>query len=239
MSNVSLRRRIYTGIVKDLFGVYYKLYHRLRVEGAEHIRAQGPMFIIINHISALEPFALGVALADRGVFPGIHFWTVSKKELFQFPPFAAFISSLGMFPIDRERFDMAAMRTLLNILRENKIVAMAPEGTRSPTGKLQAFQPVVAKIAITRRVPILPVGAIGSERAMPLGAKFPRPHPITIRFGPIFELSEFYGVPLTDEVADRASWVMRAHVAALLPEWMRELPPPSGRIGERKIKWAG
>jgi 1-acyl-sn-glycerol-3-phosphate acyltransferase len=140
-----------------------------------------------------------------------------------------------MFPIDRERFDMVAMRTLLNVLRDNKMIAIAPEGTRSPTGKLQAFQPVVAKIAITRRVPILPAAAIGSEQALPVGAKFPHPKPITIRFGPIFELSEFYNIELTDEIADRASWVMRAHVAELLPEWMREVPPPSGRIGERKI----
>jgi 1-acyl-sn-glycerol-3-phosphate acyltransferase len=235
MSDISLLRRTYIAIVKSIFGAYYKLYHRLRVEGAEHIRAQGPLFIVINHISALEPFALGVALVEHGVLPGVHFWTVSKKELFQFAPFAAFCSSIGMFPIDRERFDMAAMRTLLNLLRENKIIAIAPEGTRSPTGKLQAFQPVVAKIAITRRVPILPAGAIGSEQAMPMGAKLPRPRPITIRFGPIFELSEFYDVELTDELSDRASWVMRAHVAALLPEWMREVPPPSGRIGERKI----
>jgi len=234
MPAVSLPRRLYIEIVKDLFGVYYKLYHRLRVEGAEHIRAHGPLFIVINHLSALEPFALGVALADRGVFPGVHFWTVAKKELFQFPPFAAFISSLGMFPIDRERFDKAAMKTILNVLRDNKIIALAPEGTRSPSGRLQLFQPVVAKIAITRRVPILPVGAIGSEKAMPVGAKFPRPHPITIRFGPVFELAEFYDVELTDEVADRAAWVMRAHVAELLPEWMREVPPPSGRIGERR-----
>lgn len=234
MLDISLRRRIYIEIVKDLFGAYYKLYHHLRVEGAEYIRAQGPLFITINHISVLEPFALGVALVDRGALPGVHFWTVSKKELFQFPPFATFLSSLGMFPIDRERFDMTAMRTLLNVLREDKIIAIAPEGTRSPTGRLQAFQPVVAKIAITRRVPILPVGASGSEKAMPIGAKFPRPQPMTIRFGPIFELSEFYGDVLTDELADRASWVMRAHVAELLPEWMREVPLPSGRIGERK-----
>ena len=235
MSDISLLRRTYIAIVKSIFGAYYKLYHHLRVEGAEHIRAQGPLFIIINHISVLEPFALGVALVEHGVLPGVHFWTVSKKELFQFAPFAAFCSSIGMFPIDRERFDMVAMRTLLNVLRESKIIAIAPEGTRSPTGRLHAFQPVVAKIAITRRVPILPAGAIGSEQAMPIGAKLPHPRPITIRFGPIFELSEFYNVKLTDELADRASWVMRAHVAALLPEWMREAPPPSGRIGERKI----
>jgi 1-acyl-sn-glycerol-3-phosphate acyltransferase len=235
MPAISLRRRVYIEIVKDILGAYYRLYHHLQLQGTEHIRAQGPLFVIVNHISVLEPFALGVALIEHGILPGVHFRTVAKKELYQFPLFAAFITSMGMFSIDRERFDMVAMRTLLNVLNENKIIAIAPEGTRSPTGRLQAFQPVIAKIAITRRVPILPVGAIGSEKAMPVGAKFPHPQPITIRFGPVFELSEFYGLHLTDDLADLASWVMREHIAELLPEWMRQVPPPSGRIGERKI----
>jgi 1-acyl-sn-glycerol-3-phosphate acyltransferase len=234
MPEISLRRRIYVEIVKDVIGGYYRLYHHLRVEGREHIPTQGPLFIIINHISNLEAFALGVALIERGLIPGTDFRTVAKKELYRFPPFAAFITSMGMFPIDRERFDMTAMRTLLNVLSENRMIAIAPEGTRSPTGRLQAFQPVIAKIAVTRRVPILPVGAFGSEKAMPVGAKFPRPLPITLRFGPVFELSEFYNLHLTDDLADRASWAMRQHIADLLPEWMRQVPPSLGRVGERR-----
>lgn len=239
MPQVSLRRRVYFEIVKDLFGAYYKLYHRLRIEGAEHIPEHGPLFIVINHLSFLEPFALGVALVGHGILPGTHFYTVSKKELFRFPPAAALWRTFSWFPIDRERTDMAAMRTMLSVLRSGKMVAIAPEGTRSPTGQLQAFQPVIAKIAISRRIPILPVGASGSEKAMPVGAKFPRPYPIVLRFGPVFELSEFYAVELTDELADRASWVMRARIAELLPEWMRQVPPPSGRIGERRQKSEG
>ncbi|MGE5265118.1 MAG: hypothetical protein ACM3S0_17190, partial [Acidobacteriota bacterium] len=91
------------------------------------------------------------------------------------------------------------------------------------------FQPVLAKIAVTRRIPILPVGAFGAEQAMPVGSLFPRPVPIVLRFGPIFELSEFYDRPLTEEQVAQAACVMRAHVAELLPEWMRELPTPLRR----------
>ncbi len=224
----------YLRCVTFCFAVYFRLYHRLRIEGAEHIPAQGPLFILINHVSLLEPFALGVALVDHDVLPGIQVWTVAKKELFKFAPLAGFFKSIGFFPIDRERSDMSAMRTMMTGLKQNKMIALAPEGTRSPTGQLQAFQPVVAKIAIARRVPILPVGAFGVEKALPVGTRIPRAYPITIRFGPVFELSEFYDVNMTDEQIDRASWAMRAHVAELLPEWMRTVPPPSQRVGARK-----
>ncbi len=233
--NRTPRHRIYIRLVAALFAIYLRGYHRLHIEGAENIPRHGPLFILINHISLLEPFALGVALVKQGLVPGEHVWTVAKKELFVSAPMAWFLKSIGMFPIDREHTDIGAMRTMLTILKENKMIAMAPEGTRSPTGQLQAFQPVVAKIAISRRIPILPVGAFGAEKALPVGAKFPRPHSITLRFGQVFELSEFYNAVLTDERADRASWVMRAHIAELLPEWMREVPPPSQRVGARKL----
>lgn len=235
MEPVSLRRKLYAKFVAGVFGVYFDLYHHLKIEGTENVVRRGPLFVLINHISLLEPFALGVSLVRCGIWPGADIMTVAKKELFNSSFSTFFLRSIGMFPIDREATDMTAMRTMLSILRDKKMIAMAPEGTRSPTGQLQAMQPVVAKIAVTRRIPILPVGAFGAEQALPVGAKFPRPVPITLRFGPIFELSEFYDVPMTDELADRASWVMRDHIAALLPEWMRQLPPPSGRVGARKM----
>lgn len=235
MPQASLRRQVYIHSVAAIFSAYFRIYHRLQIEGVENVPLHGPLFVLINHISFLEPFALGLGLMKQPLLPSVDIFTVAKKELYSVKPIGKFLDSLGFFPIDRERMDMTAMRTMLNILKQNKIIAMAPEGTRSPTGQLQAFQPVVAKIAISRHIPILPVGAFGVEKAMPVGTKFPRPYPITIRFGPVFELAEFYNIALTDEQADRASWVMRAHIAELLPEWMRQLPPPSQRAGARKI----
>lgn len=219
-------RRMYIRFVKFVLGAYFHLYHHLKIEGAEHIPDHGPLFAAINHVSLLEPFALGIAMVERGVYPGIDIWTVAKKELFSNRLLAGFFRTIGFFPIDRERTDMAAMRTMLVLLKQNKMIAVAPEGTRSLTGQLQTFQPVLAKIAVTRRIPILPVGAFGAEQAMPVGSLFPRPIPITLRFGPVFELSEFYDRPLTEEQVAQAACVMRAHVAELLPEWMRELPAP-------------
>ena len=216
--------------------IYLTLYHHLRFDGLEHIPRQGPLLIAPNHLSFLDPFAVGVALIDQGLAPGIDFGVAGKEEVFRNPLLARIGRGMGMFPIRRERLDMAAMRTMLQILNEGKMLGLAPEGTRSPTGHLQLFQPVVAKLVISHRAPIVPVGVVGSEKALPIGTWFPHPVPIAVRFGPVFELAEYYGRDLTPEILDCAAGEMRRHVAALLPEWMREPPPATvpHRFGARQ-----
>lgn len=219
-----------------IFKIYLTLYHRFRTEGVAHISHHGPMLVAPNHLSFLDPFAVGVALVERGLSPGTDFGVAGKEEVFRNPLLARIGRGMGMFPIHRERLDMAAMRTMLQILNEGKMLGLAPEGTRSPTGHLQLFQPVVAKMVISHRTPVLPVGVIGSEKALPIGAYLPRPVPITVRFGAVFELAEYYNRNLTRETLDRAAAEMRTHVAALLPPWMREPPPATAphRFGARQ-----
>ncbi len=216
--------------------IYLSLYHHWRDEGIEHIPRRGPLLIAPNHLSFLDPFVVGVAIIERGLVPGVDFGVATKEEVFRNPLLARISRGMGMFPLGRERLDVAALRTMLQILKEGKMLAIAPEGTRSPTGNLQLFQPGVAKLVITHRTPILPVGVIGTDKAMPPGAWLPHPVPITVRFGPVFELAEYYGLDLTPERLDRAASEMRARVAALLPDWMREPPPATAprRFGARQ-----
>jgi 1-acyl-sn-glycerol-3-phosphate acyltransferase len=69
---------MYIKFVKSIVGVYFHLYHHLRIEGAEYIPEHGPLFATINHVSLLEPFALGIAMVERGIYPSIDIWTVAK-----------------------------------------------------------------------------------------------------------------------------------------------------------------
>lgn len=216
--------------------VYLTAYHHFRVEGIEYVPRHGPLLVAPNHLSFLDPFAVGVALIDQGLAPGRDFGVGGKEEVFRNPILARIGWGMGMFPIRRERIDLPAMRIMLRLLDEGKMLGLAPEGTRSPTGQLQLFQPVVAKLVIQHRTPVLPVGVIGSDHAMPIGKWFPQRVPITVRFGPVFELAEYYDSALTPELLDRAAADMRTHVAALLPESMREPPPPTipHRFGARQ-----
>ncbi len=201
-----------------------------KIVGQEFIPKTGPLIVTINHLSAFDLPTLGSVMVDAGWQPGVHMFTISKQELFEKPLLPKLMAQLGMFPVYRNQSDVIAMRTILAIFKRGGILGIAPEGTRSPTGHLQLFQPGVAKIAIQKRVPILPVGLVGMEKVMPIGSKFPRRVPIEIHFGPVYELSEYYGTELTPQILERAAWDMRARVAELLPEWMRELPPKDAEI---------
>jgi 1-acyl-sn-glycerol-3-phosphate acyltransferase len=201
-----------------------------KVVGREHIPKTGPLILTINHLSTFDLPTLGSVMVKAGWQPGVSMFTISKQELFEKPILPSIMGQLGMFPVYRNQADVNAMRTMLTIFKRGGLLGIAPEGTRSPTGHLQLFQPGVAKLAIQKKIPVLPVGLVGMEKVMPIGSKFPRRVPVEIHFGPVYELSAYYGKELTQELLERAAWDMRSHVAALLPEWMRELPPQGSEV---------
>lgn len=203
----------------------FRVFFRWQVTGLENVPKRGPALVTVNHLSVMDIPTLGAALIQVGWEPGVNLFTVSKQELFQKPVLPRIMGLLGMFPVYRNQIDLNAMRTMLTILKRGALLGVAPEGTRSPTGQLQLFQPGVAKLAIQKRVPILPVGLVGMEKVLPIGARLPRRVPIGLRFGALFELSAYYSQELTPTVLEQAAWDMREQVAQLLPEWMRELPP--------------
>lgn len=201
-----------------------------QVIGTEYVPRVGPLLVTINHLSVMDLPALGCALVNLGWTPGVTMFTISKHELFEKPLLPRLMAQLGMFPVYRNQIDLNAMRTMLSILKRGALLGIAPEGTRSPTGHLQLFQPGVAKLAIQKKLPILPVGLVGMEKVMPIGSKLPHAVPIEIHFGPVYQLSDYYDRELSPEELERAAWDMRAHVADLLPEWMRELPPEDAAV---------
>ncbi|MBI4672695.1 MAG: 1-acyl-sn-glycerol-3-phosphate acyltransferase [Chloroflexi bacterium] len=227
--------RFLSKFVLSFFGWYFPM----RIVGVENIPTTGPLLVVINHLSVMDIPTLGALLVQRGWHPGVTLFSIAKQEVFRKRVTGWLAPLFGMFPVYRNQVDLNAMRTMLAILKHGSTLGIAPEGTRSPTGHLQLFQPGVAKIAIQKRVPILPVGLIGVERVMPIGSRFPRRVPITAYVGQVFELSEYYGRHLSPQELERAAWDMRAQVAALLPEWMRELPPEDAEVRFGSVRSAG
>lgn len=222
------RRFIHYGAI--FFNWLFSTVFHWQVYGLDNVPTTGPLLTTINHLSIVDLPTLGCALVNRGWNPGVTMFTISKQELFEKPLLPKLMAHMGMFPVYRNQIDLHAMRTMLSILKRGAMLGIAPEGARSPTGHLQLFQPGVAKLAIQKKVPILPVGLVGMEKVMPIGSKLPHAVPIEIHFGPVYELTSYYGQELTPPVLERAAWDMRARVAELLPEWMRQLPPEDATI---------
>lgn len=189
-----------------------RLLFRMDVEGSEREPREGPLVVVANHWSALDPPVLGCALRRP-----VHF--MAKEELFRIPLLRTWMRAVGTFPVRRGEPDRAAIRTALQRIREGGVVVVFPEGTRNPRGYLLPPEPGAAFLALRAGVPILPVGILGTLEAMPKGAWVPRLRKVRVRIGEPFTLTDLgSGREALEAASDR---IMRA-IADLLG-----VPPPT------------
>lgn len=145
---------IYT-VVKSLLKILFKIFLRLRIEGAENIPKDGPLVIACNHLSLLDPPVLGTAATRK-----VHF--MAKEELFV-PVLGDIYRLLGAFPVRRGGADRAAIKHGIDILESNQVLAIFPEGTRSKTGELGKAQPGALMMASKVKATIVPACIIGTD----------------------------------------------------------------------------
>ena len=145
----------------------------LEVVGAEHVPEHGAAILPMNHESALDiPIAV-IACPRRVTF-------MAKEELFKNGVASWSLERLGGFHVDRERFDLQALRLALAVIRRGEVLGMYPEGTRSP-GELLPFLHGAAWVAARTGAPLVPVALRGTERAG--HAKLPRRVHVRAIFG--------------------------------------------------------
>ena len=135
---------------------------KVRVEGIEHLKGEGPYIFMSNHQGTYDIFAL------LGHLPFQFRW-LAKKELFSIPFFGWVMAAAGYISIDREgtRKTVEAMNEAARKIREGMSVVIFPEGSRSPDGSIQPFKKGGFTLAIKSKVPIIPISIIGSREIMP------------------------------------------------------------------------
>ncbi|MEU1841827.1 lysophospholipid acyltransferase family protein [Micromonospora chersina] len=162
-----------------------RLAFRPHVEGLEHIPATGGAIFAGNHLSVADELLLGTVVPRH-----LAFW--AKSEYFNGTgvkgAFSKFVlTGLGAIPVERAggRAALSAFDAAIPVLQAGDLVAVYPEGTRSPDGRLYRGRTGAARLAVAAGVPIIPVGVTGTDKAQPIGTRVPRPGraEITIRFG--------------------------------------------------------
>jgi 1-acyl-sn-glycerol-3-phosphate acyltransferase len=176
--------------------------------GSEHVPSTGPVLLVANHSSVLDPGLIS------GVTPRpVSF--LAKAELFRIPLFGRLIQALNAHPVRREGADPAALRTALRVLENGDILLVFPEGTRGPEGVLRPGKAGAGMLAVRSGAPVVPVYVRGSGQALPRGHKFPRPAKVTVTFGPPLRFSEEPGREGKKELYEAATRAMMAAIARL------------------------
>jgi 1-acyl-sn-glycerol-3-phosphate acyltransferase len=176
-----------------------KVYFRYRYRGGEHVPRRGPVVVLCNHQSNLDPVLVGVASPRQLSF-------LARDTLFV-GWFAWLIRSFDAIPIDREGTGLAGIRATLGRLKKGDAVLLFPEGTRTPDGKLQTLKPGFGPLVRRSGAAIVTAAIAGAFASMPRGAKIPRPMQICLQFGPALGAEEIAALS-DDELLERVSQQM-------------------------------
>jgi cytidylate kinase len=187
---------------------------RVKVEGIEKIPLTGPLLIICNHVSSADGLLLMGYIAPKMGRPMC--W-LGKAEALRWPVFGWAMRANGIFGVRRGAGDLEAFRAATGVLDRGEVLAIFPEGTRSPTGELQAAKEGATVLALRSGARICPIAVIGSQRFWRKGKLLPHPgHKMQVRVGDPFTLTMPAGAD-RKEALRRATTELMRHIAELLP----------------------
>jgi 1-acyl-sn-glycerol-3-phosphate acyltransferase len=196
---------VFWWLMKYVFlGPVLRLLYRPKVIGLENIPDGGPVILAANHESFLDDFLLPLVLKGRKAT------ILAKADYFEHWYTRWFFKGAGCVPVRREggSAGLAALRTAIDALKEGKLVALFPEGTRSPDGRLYRGKTGVARIALEAQAPVIPVAIVGTFELWPYNRKLPKPGGTEIRFGKPLTFDRHFATPadrfvlrsVTDEI---------------------------------------
>ncbi|UCG78441.1 MAG: 1-acyl-sn-glycerol-3-phosphate acyltransferase [Nitrospirota bacterium] len=162
-------------LFRELLRIFYKLLFRFEVSGRDNIPKEGGVIVASNHLSFLDPPFVGMAIKRRATF-------MAHSGLFRIPLLGKFVSSFSI-PVDRHNPKPSTVKEAVRILRKGGLIVIFPEGTRSSTGSIGEEKRGAASIAALSGAAVVPARIEGTEKALPVGARFIRPKKIRITFG--------------------------------------------------------
>lgn len=152
------------------------LFFRIRSNGTENVPAHGPVLLLSNHQSYLDPVLCGITLRRRMCF-------VARDTLFVNSFFGALLKSLGIMPIKRGQADIAAIKLLIEKLKAGRTVVLFPEATRSQNGRIAHIKPGFGLLSRRANASVVPVLIDGAFECWPRHRSLFRPGRIFVCFG--------------------------------------------------------
>lgn len=149
------------------------IFGSLRTNGRQNVPKTGPVLLLANHASYLDPPLVGVSVPRRISY-------MAKKSLFTNKYFGGLITSLDAIPIDYKGFSREGLLATVNVLERGKTVIMFPEGERTHDGQIQDLKPGLLLLLRKVQCPIVPVGIAGTFETWNRHMKRPR-------FCPLFQ----------------------------------------------------
>ncbi len=131
------------------------LYGRFEVSGAGQLPLSGPALVVANHPSDIDPILVALPFARPLRF-------MANTVQFERPFVGWCIRRLGAFSVDRDGLARDGLRTALELLDQDEVVAIFPEGDVY-AGQMHPFEAGVAYLAEKSGAPVIPLAITGAE----------------------------------------------------------------------------
>jgi len=203
-------------------------------QGAENLPDRG-FIAAANHVTEVDPVTLAHFLYNQRRPPKI----TAKASLWKVPVVGGVLSRTGMIPVHRGTAGAAqALVDSTEQLDRGECVVFFPEGTltRDPDGWPMAGKTGVARLALTSRAPVVPIGQWGAEQLLAPYGKVFKPIPpkrVAVHAGPPVDLSDLYDRPLDAATLREATDRIMAAITAQV-EQIRGEKAPAERFDMRR-----
>ena len=141
-------------ISRVIYRFLARIFYRIELDGIENVPKRGKLILCANHRTNMDPFFLMAFFPRQPFFMG-------KVEAFKNPFTAYLLKCLGVFPVSRGTGDEKAIARALEILKEDKVLAMFLEGTRVKNGLRVTAKKGAGFISTYTDAPVIPVLLIG------------------------------------------------------------------------------
>ncbi|HVL48999.1 MAG TPA: lysophospholipid acyltransferase family protein [Candidatus Thermoplasmatota archaeon] len=159
---------------------------RLSSTGKKNVPKKGAAILASNHLSYIDSFLIPVPIWRPVTW-------ISKAEHFDVPVQRFLFKQWNVIPMRRGTGDMEAFEQSVEVLREGKLLGIHPEGTRSTDGKLHRGRTGAVRMAIRAGCPIVPIGLVGTDKALPKGSSKPRFVKVQLHYGKPIDYAAYAG----------------------------------------------
>lgn len=177
-------KRIFRYTASLLTMLFAKVFLKIKIY-FPYGRPQGRKILVIsNHQSLLDPPFIGSFLYN---LPMKEF---AKKELFRHPVMRVILKWLDAIPVNREGTDIESLKKAISVLKNDGVLLIFPEGTRTLDGNMQPFKKGAAYLVRKTKCNVLPVYVDGLFYVFPKNGKMRLRYPVKIIVGKVHPYSE-------------------------------------------------
>lgn len=180
-------------ILMPTYGRYIRNKLKLKVKGYDDVKKlKGPAIVFANHVHTLDPFMISSTMP-------FHIRWVAGSYLFKMPVVSHLLRKwVSAIPKTQGRSDLDTIRSISKALKENDIIGLFPEGTRTWDGDTVDIVGGTAKLVRLFKVPVVFINIEGGYAKKPRWADKERKGPIVLNVKKVLTPEEIASMSLPE-----------------------------------------